>query len=323
MAAANQAPRDAAGIEEVVTAEGMARDYAHLMNCDPDRRHPRRRARRRGSSGTRRVEWRDLDGRHPLVRVDLRARARATPPGHRPGDARLVRGAAGGQGRPRCRTAATVPATMRAFAFGAEPGRIALLETDRLDAHRATATRWSARRSTTSRTCRCRPGCVVRPVGTGRGLAPASGMPAPRPSATTVPSPSRPRRTGRRSSATRTRTRRCGSSPSTATRSPGACWEDRSGRERPPRPRARHLSTASSRGGRGGDAGWPGRSRPVLVRLRDHGMTSAYLGVDGLNPNQAMTLYSSLGFEVASMSIDWTKPLPGWTGVAGADRRRP
>ncbi|HUP54380.1 MAG TPA: GNAT family N-acetyltransferase, partial [Methylomirabilota bacterium] len=53
----------------------------------------------------------------------------------------------------------------------------------------------------------------------------------------------------------------------------------------------------------------------TLVRLRDHGMTSAYLGVDGLNPNQAMTLYSSLGFERSSMSIDWTKPLPEWTGV--------
>ena len=39
-------------------------------------------------------------------------------------------------------------------------------------------------------------------------------------------------------------------------------------------------------------------------------MTSAYLGVDGLNPNQAMTLYTSLGFEIASTSYDWTKPLP-------------
>jgi len=53
----------------------------------------------------------------------------------------------------------------------------------------------------------------------------------------------------------------------------------------------------------------------TLVRLREHGMTSAYLGVDGLNPNQAMTLYSSLGFEVANVSIDWTKPLPASTGV--------
>ena len=39
-------------------------------------------------------------------------------------------------------------------------------------------------------------------------------------------------------------------------------------------------------------------------------MTSASLGVDGLNPNQAMTLYTSLGFEVATTGYDWTKSLP-------------
>jgi mycothiol synthase len=47
-----------------------------------------------------------------------------------------------------------------------------------------------------------------------------------------------------------------------------------------------------------------------LVRLRERGMTSAYLDVDGANPNQAMGLYASLGFEVASSTIDWRKPLP-------------
>jgi mycothiol synthase len=47
-----------------------------------------------------------------------------------------------------------------------------------------------------------------------------------------------------------------------------------------------------------------------LVRLRDHGMTSAYLGVDGLNPNQAMSLYESLGFGIASTGYDWEKALP-------------
>ena len=47
-----------------------------------------------------------------------------------------------------------------------------------------------------------------------------------------------------------------------------------------------------------------------LVRLRDHGMTSAALGVDGLNPNQAMTLYTSLGFEIAVTAYDWKKALP-------------
>jgi mycothiol synthase len=48
-----------------------------------------------------------------------------------------------------------------------------------------------------------------------------------------------------------------------------------------------------------------------LVVHREHGMTSAYLGVDGANPNQAMDLYAGMGFEVATSTIDWRKPLPG------------
>lgn len=48
----------------------------------------------------------------------------------------------------------------------------------------------------------------------------------------------------------------------------------------------------------------------ALVRLRNRGMTSAFLEVDGLNPNQAMGLYGSLGFSVVSSGIDWVKPLP-------------
>jgi mycothiol synthase len=52
-----------------------------------------------------------------------------------------------------------------------------------------------------------------------------------------------------------------------------------------------------------------------LVRLRERGMTSAYLGVDGANPNQAMDLYASLGFEVATSTIDWRKPLPKRPGA--------
>ena len=50
----------------------------------------------------------------------------------------------------------------------------------------------------------------------------------------------------------------------------------------------------------------------VLVLLRDRGMTSAYLGVDGINPNQAMDLYESLGFEIRSAESDWTKAVPGF-----------
>jgi mycothiol synthase len=51
-----------------------------------------------------------------------------------------------------------------------------------------------------------------------------------------------------------------------------------------------------------------------LARFRDHGMTSAYLGVDGLNPNQAMDLYTSLGFEAVSTTYDWAKALPADAG---------
>lgn len=46
-----------------------------------------------------------------------------------------------------------------------------------------------------------------------------------------------------------------------------------------------------------------------LKLLGERGMTSAYLGVDGANPNQAMDLYASMGFEVATSTIDWRKPL--------------
>ena len=60
IAAANQRSRDAAGIEEVVTAEGMARDYGHLVNCDLDRDLLVVEAA--GSIvGYVRVEWRDLE----------------------------------------------------------------------------------------------------------------------------------------------------------------------------------------------------------------------------------------------------------------------
>jgi mycothiol synthase len=49
----------------------------------------------------------------------------------------------------------------------------------------------------------------------------------------------------------------------------------------------------------------------VLARLRDRRMTRAHLGVDGLNPNRAMDLYTSLGFEVHTAETDWSKPVPG------------
>ena len=53
-----------------------------------------------------------------------------------------------------------------------------------------------------------------------------------------------------------------------------------------------------------------------LVRLRDRGMTSVLLGVDGANPNQAMTLYEAIGFEIAATELEWRRPL-----TAGEDLR--
>ncbi len=47
-----------------------------------------------------------------------------------------------------------------------------------------------------------------------------------------------------------------------------------------------------------------------LRLLREHGMTEAALGVDASNPNQALRLYESCGFEVASSSTVYRKPLP-------------
>jgi ribosomal protein S18 acetylase RimI-like enzyme len=57
-----------------------------------------------------------------------------------------------------------------------------------------------------------------------------------------------------------------------------------------------------------------GLARALIARtfqvLRDRGMTSAYLSVDGLNPNQAMDLYEGLGFTSVSTTYDWQMPLP-------------
>jgi hypothetical protein len=40
-------------------------------------------------------------------------------------------------------------------------------------------------------------------------------------------------------------------------------------------------------------------------------MTSASLSVDGLNPQDAMALYRSVGFAIASVEIEWTRPFVG------------
>jgi mycothiol synthase len=45
-----------------------------------------------------------------------------------------------------------------------------------------------------------------------------------------------------------------------------------------------------------------------LVKLREHGLTSAVLGVDAENPSGALGLYESVGFVVEHRSTSWRKP---------------
>jgi len=61
-----------------------------------------------------------------------------------------------------------------------------------------------------------------------------------------------------------------------------------------------------------------GLARALIARslrlLRERGVSSAALGVDAANPNQALHLYESCGFRVASSSTAWRKPLPPTVG---------
>jgi len=56
-----------------------------------------------------------------------------------------------------------------------------------------------------------------------------------------------------------------------------------------------------------------GLARALIARslrlLRDRGLDRAYLGVDATNPNQALTLYESAGFEVVSSATAYRKRL--------------
>lgn len=57
-----------------------------------------------------------------------------------------------------------------------------------------------------------------------------------------------------------------------------------------------------------------GLARALIARslelLRERGLDAAHLGVDQSNPNQALALYQSCGFEIVSSSTAYRKPLP-------------
>ncbi len=313
MLAANQAARDEARIEEVVTAEGLANQYAHLTNCDPNR--DILIAERGGETiGYARVEWRDLtDGTRRFVSIcALHPRERRQGIGRamlRWCEDRLAANAASLPDR------ATVPAAMQAFAIGAETGAVAHLE-------RAGWTRTGHGYEMVRPTLDDIPdvsmpdGLVVRPVGADEASRRAvwdAGAEAFR-DHRFEPEPTE--EDWQQFLGDRFQDPSLWVVAFDGDEIAGAVLGKIDPAENAHHGRERGIcdSVYTRRAWRRRGLARALLAR-ALVRLRAHGMTSAYLGVDGLNPNQAMTLYSSLGFEVSSMSIDFSKPLPEWTGV--------
>ncbi|MEO5884501.1 MAG: GNAT family N-acetyltransferase [Candidatus Limnocylindrales bacterium] len=313
MAAANQRTRDEAGIQEIITAEGMAHTYAHLVHSDlaTDLLVVERDGH---IVAYARVEWRDLvDGSRQFTTICL-----LDPFQRRQGIGRAMLGwsearlASIAAGQPDL---ADRTASMQTFTFATEVGTIALLE----------RTGWS------------RVGYGYEMVRSDLDDLPDLAMPAglqARPVGTDLASRRQVwdalvdafRDHRAEPEATEVDWEEFHTNPS---RDPslwvvGFDGEEIAGAVLGLINPAENLHHGRERGYI--DAVFtrpPWRRRGLaraliaraLVRLRDHGMTSAYLGVDGLNPNQAVTLYRDLGFEIETTSIDWTKPLPA--GNAG------
>jgi mycothiol synthase len=317
LAAANQRSRDAAGIEEVVSAEGMARNYSHLVNCDLERDLL---VVERGGVivGYVRVEWRDLEdgtrGFHAVVMLD---------PVH--GGSGLYAAMLQWTEERSIANARAIPvekrrpSSLRTFSFGAEVDLAAALE----------ASGWTR---------------------TGHGYEMV------RPTLDDIPELPMPDGLEVRDVTTERASRRLVWDAATdafrdernEAEPTESDWE--SSLEDPLEDPSLWLIAFDGDEIAGGVHGridpeenaHHGRERGLvaavytrrawrrrglaraliarcLVRLRERGMTSAYLGVDGLNPNQATDLYSALGFEVASTTYDWTKPLPADAAPATAE----
>ena len=308
MAAANQRTRDAAGMNEVVTAESFARDYAYLVNSDLE--HDLLVAERNGAIvGYSRVEWRDLEnGSRTFAAITL-----LDPTANDEATYREMVAWAETRLADKARTIPAGerrPSAMRIYTFGTERALMTVLE----------STGWVR---TGHGYEMVRPtlddipdvplpaGLAVRPIGldedsrrrvwTALTEAFADERDEAQPTEEDV--------------------RHWLADPN----EDPSLWivafdgDDIAGGVNGKIDPAENAHHGRERGSV--DAVWtrrPWRRRGLaraliaraLVRLRDHGMTSASLGVDGLNPNQAMTLYTSLGFEIATTAYDWKKPLP-------------
>jgi mycothiol synthase len=304
MAAANQAGRDDAGILVVITADNMARSYGHLVNCDPDR--DILVVERDGTTvGYARVEWRDLtDGTRAFTSICL----------VRPADRRLGIGGA---------MLGWAEAGMAVVAAGLPADRVSKMRTWTWDKDEGAAALLTERGWTKA----------------GRGYEMI------RPTLDDIPDVPLPDGFEVRPVADDDR-RRVWDALVDAFRDhrdeDEAAEEDWAANEADPHQDPTLWAIAFD-----GDevaAGVQGRIDPdenlhhgmlqgyidgvwtrkpyrrrglarallarVLLRLHERGMTTVYLGVDGLNPNQAMNLYESLGFVIRSSETDWTKPLP-------------
>ena len=308
MAAANQRSRDAAGIEQIVSAEAMARDYAHLVNCDLDRDLI---VVERGDDivGYVRVEWRDLeDGNRGFRAIVMLEPAQAESGLYEP----MLRWA---EDRSIAKARAIPmsdrrPSTLRSFSFGAEVGLAAAFE----------GGGWTRSGHGYE---------MVRPT-----LDDIPELPMPTGLEVRPIMLDRPARRQVWDAATDAfRDERDESEPTEADweasladplEDPALWLIAFDGEEVAGGVHARIDPDENVHHGRERglvDAVYTRRAwrrrglaraliARCLIRLRERGMASAYLGVDGLNPNQATDLYSSLGFEVVSTSYDWTKALP-------------
>lgn len=312
MAAANQATRDAGGQEEVITAESMAHDYGHFINWDPiaDTLIAERDGR---IVGYARTQWRDqTDGKRAFTTIVIVEPAqRGTGMAQAMlgwAEARLVAIAAAILPRDRR------PGTMQTFTLGNETEIAAALEargwTRTGQGHemvRPTLDDLPERPMP--------PGLVVRPIGldeASRRRVWDAGVEAFADERNET-------------EATEEEWHAFLTDP----RQDPSLWviafdgDEIAGGVRgliDPVGNAHHGRERGLLDGAFTRRPWRRRGLAraliarALVRLRDHGMTSAYLGVDGLNPNQAMDLYGSLGFEIVSTTYDWAKPLPADLG---------
>ena len=308
MAAANQRTRDAAGVNEVITAESFARDYAYLVNSDLSQ--DLLVAERDGSIvGYCRVEWRDLEnGSRTFAAIALLDPTANDGPTYRAmlewAETRLADKARA------IPVEARRPSAMRVYTFGTEAALMGVLEET---GWQRTGHGYEMVRPTLDDVPEVPmpEGLVVRPIGLDEAsrrrvwdalveaFADERDEQAP----------------------TEEDLQHWLSDPN----EDPALWiiaydgDEIAGGVNGKIDPAENAHHGRERGSV--DGVWtrrPWRRRGLaraliarcLVRLRDHGMTSAALGVDGLNPNQAMTLYTSLGFEIDTTAYDWKKPLP-------------